>query len=61
VGIFFSIEFGIWSGLGVLFFERFFTHKSYVSRVKSVDIVEFTSPRLSRMNPLKSCQRYCLT
>ena len=36
MGIFFSIEFGILFGLGVLLLARFFRHKLYVSWSKYV-------------------------
>ena len=61
MGIFFSIEFGILSGLGVLLLDKFFRHRLYVSQSRYVCRGVWGFPRLSMISPSISCQGYCLT
>ena len=49
------------SGPGALLFPRFLRQKSYVSWSKYVCKGIWGSPRLSIVNPSKSCHGYCLT
>jgi hypothetical protein len=49
------------SGPGTLLLPRYLRHKSYVILSNVFDMDAFMSPRFSSMNPLKSCQGYCLT
>ena len=60
-GMFFSIEFGMLSGRGVLLSARFFRHKLYVSMSKYVCSGVCGFPLFSSIRPSKSCQGYCLT
>ena len=60
-GMFFSIEFGILFGLGVLLFGRFFKHKLYVSMSKYVCSHVNGFPLFSSIRPFMSCQGFCLT
>ena len=59
--MFFSMEFGILSGLGVLLFARCFRHISYVSLSKYVCRGVCGFPLFSIMKPSKSCHGYCFT
>ena len=60
-GIFFSIALGILSGPGVLLFAKYLRHISYVSLSNKLCSGFFGDPRLSIINPSKSCHMYCLT
>ena len=61
MGIFFSMEFGIMSGPGVLLLAKSSRHELYVLWSRYVYRGLWRFPRFAMINPSMSCQGYCVT